>query len=94
MLNPWNVDANRNRNEYANKVNTILQLRYHEAIIELKNKIDNADPQKTFNIDLTYITSRGVGIIPLGKGMKVNLRDCHQYRDSFFRYANLDFRAL
>ena len=60
VLNPWNVDALIEiENEYANKVNTILQLRYHEAIIELKNKIDNADPQKTFNIDLTYITSRG-----------------------------------
>ena len=76
-------------NEYANKVNTILQLRYHEAIIELKNKIDNADPQKTF-IDLTYITSRGVGIIPLGKDESKS-EDCHQYRDSFFRYANLIF---
>lgn len=60
VLNPWNVDALiQIENEYANKVNTILQLRYHEAIIELKNKIDNADPQKTYNIDLTYITSRG-----------------------------------
>ena len=60
VLNPWNVDALIEiENEYANKVNTILQLRYHEAIIELKNKIDNADPHKTYSIDLTYITSRG-----------------------------------
>jgi UDP-N-acetyl-2-amino-2-deoxyglucuronate dehydrogenase len=60
VLNPWNVDALIEiENEYANKVNTILQLRYHEAIIELKNKIDNDDPHKTYSIDLTYITSRG-----------------------------------
>ena len=60
VLNPWNVDALIEiENEYANKVSTILQLRYHEAIIELKNKIDKADPDKTYNIDLTYITSRG-----------------------------------
>ena len=60
VLNPWNVDALIEiESEYANKVNTILQLRYHEAIIELKNKIDNADPQKIYDIDLTYITSRG-----------------------------------
>lgn len=60
VLNPWNVDALIEiENEYANKVNTILQLRYHETIIELKNKIDNADSNKKYNIDLTYITSRG-----------------------------------
>lgn len=60
VLNPWNVDALVElEEEYPNKVNTILQLRHHEAIIELKNKIDNADPNKIYNIDLTYITSRG-----------------------------------
>jgi UDP-N-acetyl-2-amino-2-deoxyglucuronate dehydrogenase len=40
------------------KVNTILQLRVHEAIRLLKAKID-ADPLKKHEIELTYITSRG-----------------------------------
>lgn len=60
VLNPWNIDALIEiENEYTNKVNTILQLRYHEAILKLKNKIDGGDPNKIYDIDLTYITSRG-----------------------------------
>ena len=32
--------------EYEARVNSILQLRLHPAIIDLKNKIDKADSQK------------------------------------------------
>tara|TARA_B100001029_G_C15021219_1_gene430679 strand:- start:421 stop:1317 length:897 start_codon:yes stop_codon:yes gene_type:complete len=60
VLNPWNIDALIElENEYPNDVNTILQLRHHEAILELKNKIDNGPKDKIYDIDLTYITSRG-----------------------------------
>lgn len=60
VLNPWNVDALVElEEEYPNKVNTILQLRHHEAILALKNKIDNGSKEKIYDIDLTYITSRG-----------------------------------
>jgi UDP-N-acetyl-2-amino-2-deoxyglucuronate dehydrogenase len=60
VLNPWNVDALVElEEEYPNKVNTILQLRHHEAILALKDKIDNGSKEKIYNIDLTYITSRG-----------------------------------
>jgi len=60
VLNPWNVDALVElEEEYPNKVNTILQLRYHEAILALKDKVDNCSKQKIYEIDLTYITSRG-----------------------------------
>ena len=39
VLNPWNIDAlARIEKEYERKVNTILQLRLHPSIIELKNK--------------------------------------------------------
>ena len=44
--------------ETGRKVSTILQLRVHEAIIALKNKIAAAPPKK-YDIELTYITSRG-----------------------------------
>jgi UDP-N-acetyl-2-amino-2-deoxyglucuronate dehydrogenase len=40
------------------KVNTVLQLRFHKSILELKSKIDLSE-QKTFDVDLTYITCRG-----------------------------------
>ena len=60
VLNPWNADALIElEQEYNNKVHTILQLRHHEAILELKDKIVNGPADKVYDIDLTYITSRG-----------------------------------
>ena len=60
VLNPWNVDALIElESEYNNKVHTVLQLRHHEAILALKDKVDQSPKDKIFDIDLTYITSRG-----------------------------------
>ena len=60
VLNPWNVDALIElESEYKNKVHTILQLRHHDAILELKEKIEKGPKDKIYDIDLTYITSRG-----------------------------------
>jgi len=60
VLNPWNIDALRNvERETGKKVYNILQLRLHKAIIELKDKIDNGPADKIYDVDLTYITSRG-----------------------------------
>lgn len=41
------------------KVFNVLQLRLHAAIIALRERVLNGDPHKTYDIDLTYITSRG-----------------------------------
>lgn len=60
VLNPWNLDALANiENEYERKVNTILQLRLHPSIIELKEKIKHGPRNKIYDVDLTYLTSRG-----------------------------------
>ena len=60
VLNPWNLDALAAiEKESQGKINTILQLRLHESIIELKNKVDVANKKGKYDIDLTYITSRG-----------------------------------
>jgi UDP-N-acetyl-2-amino-2-deoxyglucuronate dehydrogenase len=60
VLNPWNVEALQEiEAETGNKVYNILQLRLHPSIIELKNEIANGDPAKVYDIDLTYLTSRG-----------------------------------
>jgi UDP-N-acetyl-2-amino-2-deoxyglucuronate dehydrogenase len=40
------------------KVSTILQLRIHQAILDLKSRVEK-NPDKFHDIDLTYITSRG-----------------------------------
>jgi UDP-N-acetyl-2-amino-2-deoxyglucuronate dehydrogenase len=60
VLNPWNLDALAEiEKESKHRINTILQLRLHPSIIQLKKEIDNAPTGKHFNVDLTYITSRG-----------------------------------
>jgi len=45
--------------ESGQRVWTILQLRVHKSIIELKRKIEEAPKDKIFDVDLTYLTSRG-----------------------------------
>ena len=60
VLNPWNVDALQAiEKESGNKINTILQLRLHPSIIALKNKVASENKKEKYDIDLTYITSRG-----------------------------------
>jgi len=60
VLNPWNLDGLQEiENETGYRVHTILQLRLHPSIIALKQKIDNDFSKKIYDIDLTYITSRG-----------------------------------
>jgi UDP-N-acetyl-2-amino-2-deoxyglucuronate dehydrogenase len=60
VLNPWNVDALQEIEvETGRKINVILQLRYHPIIAELKKTIENGPKDKIYDIDLTYITSRG-----------------------------------
>ncbi len=60
VLNPWNVDALADiEKESGQKIYTILQLRLHPSIIALKQKIVNGPKDKVYDVDLTYITSRG-----------------------------------
>ena len=60
VLTPSNLDALIDLElEYPNRVNTILQLRHHQAILNLKKNIANAKTDKIYDIDLKYITSRG-----------------------------------
>ena len=60
VLNPWNIDAlQETERESGSKVFTILQLRHHEAIRKLKKKIEEGPIDKIYDIDLTYLTSRG-----------------------------------
>lgn len=58
VLNPWNIDKLSKAEENTGKrIFTVLQLREHESIIELKNRYKKFD--KKIKINLTYITSRG-----------------------------------
>lgn len=60
VLNPWNVDALQEiEKESGKKIYTILQLRHHPSIIELKKMVDEGPADKIYDVDLTYFTSRG-----------------------------------
>ncbi|MCX2741559.1 Gfo/Idh/MocA family protein [Pontibacter anaerobius] len=60
VLNPWNIDALAHiEEETGRKINNILQLRVHPSIIALKEKIKNGPKDKKYEVDLTYLTSRG-----------------------------------
>jgi UDP-N-acetyl-2-amino-2-deoxyglucuronate dehydrogenase len=60
VLNPWNIDALiAIEKESQGNIYTILQLRLHDTIIQLKNKVQGANKIGKYDIDLTYITSRG-----------------------------------
>lgn len=67
VLEPWNVDALEEiEKESGKRVSAILQLRLHEAITELREQIASDDT--VYDIDLTYIASRGQWYLISWKG--------------------------
>lgn len=69
VLNPWNIDGLLDiEKDTGHKVNTILQLRVHPAIIALKEKVQAAKKNTKHEVDLTYITSRGHWYLQSWKG--------------------------
>ena len=60
VINPWNIDAlEEMAEEFGGKIYNVLQLRLHPAIIQLKKMVDKEKSPKKYEIELTYITSRG-----------------------------------
>ena len=60
VLNPWNIDSLKKIEEQTgNRIWNILQLRVHENIVALKKKIEAGPKDKIYDVDLTYLTSRG-----------------------------------
>lgn len=63
VLNPHNLTQLKTiENETGKNIYTILQLRLHPSIISLKERISKElkiNPHKIYDIDLTYLTSRG-----------------------------------
>ncbi len=71
VLNPWNLDALQELEaETGSRVYTILQLRVHESIIELKKKLVSTKTKHKYKVNLTYITSRGLWYDFSWKGVK------------------------
>ena len=60
VLNHWNIDGLQSvEKDTGKKVYTVLQLRLHPSIIELKKKVDEAPSDTKFDVTLTYISPRG-----------------------------------
>jgi UDP-N-acetyl-2-amino-2-deoxyglucuronate dehydrogenase len=54
--------------ETGQRVFNILQLRHHASILKLREKVAAAPADKKFDVDLTYITSRGKWYMESWKG--------------------------
>ena len=69
VLNPEDIDAlTTMERETGQKINTILQLRLHPAIIGLRDRVAKMPQGEKLDVDLTYITSRGNWYLKSWKG--------------------------
>jgi UDP-N-acetyl-2-amino-2-deoxyglucuronate dehydrogenase len=69
VLNPWNIDGLIDiERDTGRKINTILQLRLHPAILAVRQKMQQAPSDRKVDVDLTYITSRGNWYLQSWKG--------------------------
>ncbi len=68
-LNPWNVDALAEiEAETRRRVFTILQLRHHPSVLQLKEFVEKSTQKEPFEVELTYITARGPWYFASWKG--------------------------
>jgi UDP-N-acetyl-2-amino-2-deoxyglucuronate dehydrogenase len=69
VLNPWNLDGLQEIEvATGKKVFNILQLRLHPSLIAVKKDIEKAKSNNKYEVDLTYITSRGKWYLNSWKG--------------------------
>jgi len=69
VLNPWNIEALQEiERERGRKVFVVLQLRHHPAIAALKQRVDSEPADRKYDMDLSYITSRGRWYLVSWKG--------------------------
>lgn len=60
VINPWNMDALQELEaEFGHRIYTVLQLRVHPKLIELRERLLQEDHHHQHEVVLSYITSRG-----------------------------------
>jgi UDP-N-acetyl-2-amino-2-deoxyglucuronate dehydrogenase len=60
VINPWNLDALEElEHESGRRVYTVLQLRHHPALLELKARLEAERDGVLHDVALTYVTARG-----------------------------------
>jgi UDP-N-acetyl-2-amino-2-deoxyglucuronate dehydrogenase len=70
VINPWNLDALAQlEEETGRKINTILQLRVHPALMALKAQLESEPPETYHDVVVTYITGRGPWYLVSWKGL-------------------------
>lgn len=70
VLNSGDLDVLKQYEQtYGARVNSILQLRLHPSILALKDKVESAPDDHKFEVDLTYMTSRGKWYLRSWKGL-------------------------
>ena len=71
VVNPWNLDALQElESETGRRVWTILQLRVHPRLIELRRRLQNSPQTGRHDVVLTYITARGAWYDVSWKGVQ------------------------
>lgn len=69
VLNPWNLNSLAEiEAETGQRVWTILQLRVHPALVELKKHLNSESISAKHKVILTYVTSRGLWYLRSWKG--------------------------
>jgi UDP-N-acetyl-2-amino-2-deoxyglucuronate dehydrogenase len=70
VINPWNLDPLVDLEaETGHKINTVLQLRLHPSLIQLREQLLSARTSRQHDVVLTYITSRGAWYHSSWKGV-------------------------
>lgn len=70
VLHPEDIDRLKAlERDTGRKVNTILQLRLHPAILALRDRVASMPSDRKADVDLTYITSRGNWYLKSWKGL-------------------------
>jgi UDP-N-acetyl-2-amino-2-deoxyglucuronate dehydrogenase len=60
VINPWNLDALQElERETEKKVYTVLQLRVHPGLIDLRRRLLDEPLDRRHRVELSYITARG-----------------------------------
>ena len=93
VLNPWNIEGLQEiEKETGKNVYNILQLRLHPSVIELKRKIDDGPEDAIYDVDLTYLTSRGMWYYASWKGdIKKSGGIATNIGVHFYGYVDVDF---
>ncbi|MFM8321538.1 MAG: Gfo/Idh/MocA family oxidoreductase, partial [Chloroflexota bacterium] len=81
VINPWNLDQlSAIEAETGRRINTVLQLRVHPALLKLKERLDQDPPETVHDVVLSYVTSRGLwyhtswkGVLDKSGGVATNI---------------------